>query len=68
MNTRLILWASAADGSYIKLGQVINAGPRDEAEIRGETALSDFVLLVTIKDVDVERPTSRIYSTFTVRP
>lgn len=68
MNTRLVLWASGADGSYTKLGQVINAGTRDESEIRGETALSDFGLFVTVEDVDVERPTSKIYSTFTMRP
>lgn len=66
MNTRLILWATGADGSYTKLGQVINAGTRDESEIRGETALSDFGLFVTVENIDVERPTSKIYSTFTV--
>ncbi|MBP6002571.1 MAG: hypothetical protein KA746_03955 [Pyrinomonadaceae bacterium] len=68
MNTRMVLWASGTDGSYIKIGQVINTGSRDEAEIRGETALADFGLLVTIEDVDVTRPTSRIFSTFMVNP
>lgn len=66
MNTRLVLWASAADGGYTKIGQVINTGSRDESEIRGETALSDFGLLVTVETIDVERPTSTIYSTFTI--
>lgn len=68
MNTRLVLWASGADGSYTKIGQVIHTGTRDESEIRGETALNDFGLLVTVENVDVERPTSKIYSTFTVNP
>lgn len=68
MNTRLVLWATSSDGSYTKIGQVINAGTRDESEIRGETALNDFGLLVTVEDVDVERPTSKIYSTFRMRP
>ena len=68
MNTRFVLWASGADGSFTKLGQVINTGRRDESEIRGETALNDFGLLVTVENVDVERPTSTIYSTFTVKP
>jgi len=68
MNTRLVLWASGSDGSYTKLGQVINAGTRDESEIRGETALNDFGLLVTVENVDVESPTGKIYSTFTVTP
>lgn len=66
-NTRLVLWASAADGSYTKIGQVINSGPREEAEIRGETALTDFGLLVTVENIDVDRPTSKIFSTFTVK-
>lgn len=68
MNTRLVLWASAADGGYTKIGQVINTGSRDESEIRGETALSDFGLMVTVETIDVERPTSTIYSTFTINP
>lgn len=68
MNTRLVLWATGSDGSYTKLGQVINAGARDESEIRGETALSDFGLFVTVENVEVDRPTSTIYSTFTVKP
>jgi len=64
-NKRLVLWASSPDGSYTKIGQVIHAGgKRDEAEIRGEVALTDFGLFMTAEDVDVTVPTSRIYSTF----
>ncbi len=64
-NKRLVLWASSPDGSYTKIGQVINAGgKRDEAEIRGEVAMTDFGLFMTAEDVDVTVPTSRIYSTF----
>jgi hypothetical protein len=66
LNKRLVLWAAGSDGTYTKIGQVINNGRRDESEIRGETALADFGLLVTVEDVDVEKPTSRIYSTFQV--
>lgn len=61
---RFVLWASAADGSYTKLGQVINTGKRQESEIRSETALKDFGLFVTVEDVDVTVPTSKIYSVF----
>lgn len=61
---RFVLWASAADGSYTKLGQVINTGKRQESEIRSETALKDFGLFVTVEDVDVTLPTSKIYSVF----
>ena len=64
-NKRFVLWASGPDG-YAKIGQVIHAGGKDEAEIRGETALTDFGLLLTVEDADVERPTSKIYSTFAI--
>ena len=67
-NTRLVLWASAPDGTYTKLGQVINSGKRDESEIRSETALKDFGLFVTVEDVDVNTPTSSRYSVFSVNP
>lgn len=61
---RFVLWASSADGTYTKLGQVINTGARQEAEIRSETALQDFGLFVTVEEVDVTQPTSKIYSVF----
>jgi hypothetical protein len=67
-NSRFILWASSADGKYIKLGQVINNGKREESEIRSETALKDFGLFVTVEQSDVEQPTSRVYSVFSVTP
>jgi hypothetical protein len=66
MNKRFVLWASSPDGSYTKLGQVINTGGRDESEIRTETALTDFGLFLTMEDVDVAAPTSRTYSVFSV--
>lgn len=63
---RFVLWASAPDGTYTKLGQVINTGERQEAEIRSETALADFGLFVTVEDADVTTPTSKVYSVFRV--
>jgi len=67
MNKRFVLWTSGPNG-YTKIGQVVHAGPKDTAEIKGETALSDFGLFLTAEDVDVDRPTSTIYSTFTFVP
>jgi len=67
-NKRFVLWATSPDGTYTKIGQVVNTPSRDESEIRGETALSDFGLLLTLEDVDVERPTSRTFSVFSVNP
>lgn len=64
MNKRYVLWAAAPDGSYTKLGQVINSGGREESEIRSETALQDFGLFVTVEDKDVSQPTSKTYSVF----
>jgi hypothetical protein len=60
------LWASSPDGQYTKLGRVINTGKKEEAEIKSETTLDDFGLFMTVEDMDVLVPTSRIYSTFTV--
>jgi hypothetical protein len=65
-NKRFTLWTYGPDGTYTKLGHVINSGKRDEAAIRAETSLTDFGLFVTAEDTDVMVPTSRIYSVFTV--
>lgn len=63
---RYVLWAVSAEKAYTKIGQIINTGARQEGEIRGETALKDFGLFVTIEDADVTQPTSTMYSTFSV--
>jgi hypothetical protein len=67
MNKRFVLWTSGPNG-YTKIGQIVHTGNKDTAEIRGETALSDFGLFLTMEDTDVDRPTSTIYSTFTFTP
>lgn len=60
------LWASSPDGQYTKLGQVLNSGKKDEAEIKSETMLDDFGLFMTVEDAVVTIPTSTVYSPFTV--
>jgi hypothetical protein len=65
---RFVLWASSADGKYTKLGQVINTGGRQESEIRSETAMADFGLFVTLEEKDVDQPTGKVYSVFSVTP
>lgn len=67
MDKRFVLWTSGSEG-YTKIGQVIHAGKKDTAEIRGDTALSDFGLFLTVEDAEVNRPTSTIYSTFSFVP
>ena len=41
--------AVSPDNKYTKLGQVVNTGARNEAEIKSETTLTDFGLLVTLQ-------------------
>jgi hypothetical protein len=45
-----VVWLVSPDNKYSKLGQIVNAPGRNEAEIRSETALTDFGLLVTTED------------------
>jgi hypothetical protein len=45
-----ILWAVSPDQKFVKLGQVVNVKGRNEAEIKSETTLADFGLLVTMED------------------
>ncbi|MCU1290360.1 MAG: hypothetical protein JWN60_2589 [Acidobacteria bacterium] len=59
---RYVLWAVSPAKEYTKIGQIINAGNRQESEIRGETALADFGLFVTVEDTDVLQPTGTIYA------
>lgn len=45
-----VLWAVAPDQQFVKLGQVVNTPGRNEAEIKSETTLPDFGLLVTMEN------------------
>lgn len=63
---RFVLWTSSPDGKFTKLGQVVNSGNRQESEIRSETSLADFGLLVTLEDTDVEQPSSVTYTVLKV--
>jgi len=53
------VWAVSPDNKFVKLGQVVNAAGRNEAEIRSEIALPDFGLFVTAEDATatMENPT-----------
>ena len=53
---KFILWAVSPDGQFQKLGQVVNAKGRNEAEIKSETTLPDFGLVVTMEGVDEPMP------------
>lgn len=45
-----VLWAVSPDNKYVKLGQVVNTGMRNEAEIKSETTLANFGLLITLEE------------------
>jgi hypothetical protein len=44
------VWAVSPDNKYVKLGQIVNTGQRNEAQIQTETALPDFGLFITLED------------------
>jgi hypothetical protein len=46
-----ILWAVSPDNQFFKLGQIVNVRDRNEAEIKANTSLADFGLLVTMEDL-----------------
>ena len=60
---RYVLWAVGADNSYHRLGQVINTGQRNEAQIQTETALTDFGLFITTEDANDAPPTGSVIGT-----
>ena len=58
-----VLWAVSPDNKFVKLGQIVNTGGRNEAEIKSETTLADFGLLVTLED-EVAMPHGQVVGTF----
>ncbi|HET8782730.1 MAG TPA: hypothetical protein VFM63_09950 [Pyrinomonadaceae bacterium] len=47
---KFIAWAVGANGEYIKLGEIINTGGKNEAAIKSDVALADFGLLITMEE------------------
>ena len=44
-----VVWAVSSDNRFEKLGQILNSRGRNEADIKAETSLQDFGLLVTME-------------------
>jgi len=67
---RFILWAVSPDNKFVKLGQVVNAAGRNEAEIKSETTLKDFGLMVTMEGADgtLEAPLGPTVGTIHIVP
>ena len=57
------LWAVSPDNKFSKLGQIVNTGQRNEAEIKSETALADFGLLITTEKADAVTPAGEVVVT-----
>lgn len=63
-----IVWAVGADGSYQKLGEIVNTGGRNEVEIKSETVLPDFGLVITQEGSIVAKPVGPAVATITIVP
>ena len=57
-----VLWAVSPDNKFVRLGQVVNTGRRNEAQIQTETALPDFGLFVTLEE-EASTPSGTIIGT-----
>jgi hypothetical protein len=44
------VWGVSPDNKFVKLGQIVNTGGKNEAEVRSQVPLADFGLLVTMED------------------
>jgi hypothetical protein len=65
---KFILWAVSPDNTFTKLGQVVNAPGRNEAEIKSETTLPDFGLVITMESADGELPVGPAVGTIHIVP
>jgi len=65
---KFILWAVSSDNKFVKLGQVVNVAGRNEAEIKSETTLQDFGLVVTMEGADADMPAGPSVATIHIIP
>jgi hypothetical protein len=65
---KFILWAVSPDNQFVKLGQIVNTPGRNEAEIRSETTLPDFGLVVTMEGADAAMPAGPSVATIHIIP
>ncbi len=65
---KFIVWAVSPDNQFTKIGEVINTGGRNEAEIRSEVPLPDFGLIVTMESAVGELPVGPAIGTIHIVP
>jgi hypothetical protein len=65
-----VVWAVSPENKFQRVGQVVNTGKRNEAEIRSETSFMDFGLMVTTESAtgtDIASPHGVIVGTVIVK-
>jgi hypothetical protein len=65
---KFIVWAVSADNQFTKLGEIVNTGGRNEAEIKSEVALPDFGLIVTMESAVGALPVGPAVGTIHIVP
>ena len=65
---KYIVWAVGPDGTYQKLGEIVNTGGKNEAEIKTVTALADFGLLLTMESAIGAAPAGPAVATIHIVP
>ena len=65
---KFIVWAVSPDMKFMKLGEIVNTGGRNEAEIKSEVALPDFGLIVTMESTVGETPVGPAVGTIHIVP
>jgi hypothetical protein len=64
---QFVLWAISPDNQYTKLGQIVSSG-HNEAEIKSETSLPDFGLMVTLEDPTAITPVGEAIGNIRIVP
>jgi hypothetical protein len=57
-----VVWAVSPDNKFQRLGQIVNTGGRNEAQIQSETQFQDFGLFLTLEN-ESSSPTGTIVGT-----
>lgn len=65
---KFIVWAVSPDNKFTKIGEIVNTGGRNEAELRSEVTLPDFGLVVTMESAVGEIPVGPAVGTIHIVP
>jgi hypothetical protein len=65
---KYIVWAVSADNQFTKLGEIVNTGGKNEAEVNSTVALPDFGLIVTMESVIGAMPVGPAIGTIHIVP